>query len=429
MGAFSLHVFARAFGRASTEYIRRKCALFLCIEDGLRQSEIRVLEDLMQYIIDRHCFISCLFGVAFCSSVFGIGNRVMQNIPVEDCKKKRTLGQFFTKGDCWLRPQIKRFIAASGAYIAYDPFAGDGCLLHKAREDIDMITQIRGLDIDRSLGWEWNDSLEEIPHIDGAIIITNPPYISNYSARRKRINESLEKYFNKTDYDDVYLIALDRMLEAQNNVVAIIPETFINSSYRQKSKLSSVSILEENPFYDTDTPVVVVCFDGREKGYEEIAVYKDSSYVCTLRDLEESRIKPAGNVDMRFNARDGWLAVRCVDSTNPNDMLRFGFKKDIDYDWESGIKASSRLLTLIDLDVPKEKRECFIMHCNKILNDIRNKSHDLILSPFKGNMKNGVRRRRLDFYTCRAIIEKAYEIVLQRKSTSKYKQGILWEQV
>ena len=37
MGAFSLHVFAQAFGRASTECMKRKCALFLCIEDGLRR--------------------------------------------------------------------------------------------------------------------------------------------------------------------------------------------------------------------------------------------------------------------------------------------------------------------------------------------------------------------------------------------------------
>jgi hypothetical protein len=299
--------------------------------------------------------------------------------------------------------------------------------LRKVQEDIDSIEQIIGLDIDKSLGWKRNDSLENIPHIEDAIIITNPPYLSNYSARRKRINESLEKYFDKTDYDDVYLIALDRMIEAQDNVVAIIPETFINSSYRQKSKLNSISILEENPFQDTDTPVVVVCFDGKEKNFEEISIYKDSNYICTLKDLEESRVKPTGNVDMRFNAKDGWLAVRCVDSTNPNDMLRFGFKKDIDYDWERGIKVSSRLLTLIDIDIPKEKRKRFIMCCNKILNDIRNKSHDLILSPFKGNMKNGVRRRRLDFYTCRAIIEKAYEIVVQKKAKAMYKQGNLWE--
>ena len=81
---------------------------------------------------------------------------------------------------------------------------------------------------------------------------------------------SRAKYFKKTDYDDVYLIALDRMIEAQENVVAIIPETFINSSYRQKSKLNSISVLEENPFQDTDTPVVVVCFVVNEKSFKKM---------------------------------------------------------------------------------------------------------------------------------------------------------------
>ena len=112
-----------------------------------------------------------------------------------EAKKKRSLGQFFTRGDCWLRPQVKEFIVESGAHVAYDPFAGDGCLLRKVQSDVSEIRETAGLDIDKTLGWKWNDSLENIPHLDGAIIITNPPYISNYSARRKHINESLEKYF------------------------------------------------------------------------------------------------------------------------------------------------------------------------------------------------------------------------------------------
>ena len=88
--------------------MRRKCALFLCIEDGLRQSKTGVLEGIMQYTIDRHCFISYLLGMACCSSAFGLESRSMKNVPVKDCKKKRALGQFFTKGDCWLRPQIAK---------------------------------------------------------------------------------------------------------------------------------------------------------------------------------------------------------------------------------------------------------------------------------------------------------------------------------
>ena len=112
---------------------------------------------------------------------------------------------------------------------------------------------------------------------------------------------------------------------------------------------------------------------------------------------------------MRFNDINGWLGVRCVDTTNPDDMIRFAYKDDIDYNWDKGIKVSSRLLTLISIDVPLDSRTAFIAECNRILAHIREVSHDVILSPFKGNMKNGVRRRRLDFMTCRAIVERAYK--------------------
>lgn len=321
-------------------------------------------------------------------------------------KKKIIYGQFFTKGSVWLREHIKKFILDSKTDLAYDPFAGAGDLLNVAKEL--GYSRIEGLDVDANLNWKLNDSLELIPHLDNAIIITNPPYISNYSATRKKVGENLKKYFDASNYDDVYLIALDKMLDAEDYVVAIIPETFINSNYQQKNRLHSITILEENPFDDTDTPVLVACFDGKEKSLSEVKVYKNDKYVNSLGNIENMRLIPNKNIKMIFNDKSGWLGVRCVDTTNPNDMLKFDFKENIDYDWDNGIKVSSRLLTLIQIDIPESKRKAFIDACNYILNITREQTDDIIFSPFKGNMKNGRRRRRLDFITCRAIIEKAY---------------------
>ena len=342
-----------------------------------------------------------------------------------ELRHKKTLGQFFTEGSCWLRPQVVAFIRATKCKKAYDPFAGTGCLFDPVQQAVPEIEKCIGLDIDRNLGWPINDSLVKIPHEENAVIVTNPPYISNYSAARKKIGTDLKKYFDSTDYDDVYLLALDKMLEAQKNVVAIIPETFINSPYRQKHLLKSITILEDNPFLDTDTPVVVVCFDSIEKPYSEIQIYKDSEFICTLDDVERCRMVPDNSVKLKFNDPDGWLGVRCVDTTDPNNMLHFDFKENIDYNWEKGIKVSSRLLTLISMDVPEKKRQAFIDECNSILDEVRTRSHDIILSPFKGNMKNGVRRRRLDFMTCRAIIERAYHKVVDAKK-AKLKQAELF---
>ena len=178
--------------------------------------------------------------------------------------KKRALGQFFTKGELWLKPQVMDFIKKTDSSIAYDPFAGAGDLLRVAKAKCGF-AEVVGLDIDEKLAWSHNDSLLNIPHIDDAIIITNPPYISSYSAARKGLVQGLAKYFATSSYNDIYLIALDKMIEAQDNIVAIIPETFINSNYEKKNLLYSITILEENPFHDTENPVIVACFDGKFK--------------------------------------------------------------------------------------------------------------------------------------------------------------------
>lgn len=329
--------------------------------------------------------------------------------------RKRTLGQFFTKDENWLKSQVVDFVMTAGCAIAYDPFAGGGDLLRVAKEKLGF-TEVVGLDIDKSLNWRTNDSLLSIPHIDNAIIITNPPYISNYSAARKGLDADLKKYFEGSSYPDVYMIALDKMLQAQKKIVAIIPETFINSKYKQKELLSSITILEENPFDDTETPVLVACFDGRKKSLFDVRVYKNGDYVNSLGNIEKSRLKPSGLLEMTFNDPDGWLAVRCVDTTNPANMIKFDRKENINYDWSHRIKVSSRLLTLIQIDIETKDRGDFIDICNGLLYNIREQTSDIILSPFKGNMKDGRRRRRLDFMTCRALVERAYSELYNHKN-------------
>lgn len=320
--------------------------------------------------------------------------------------KKIKLGQFFTKATLWLKPQVEDFIKNSKCNVAYDPFAGGGDLL-KAANDILNFKEIKGLDIDASLEWETNDSLMNIPHIDNAIIITNPPYIAKQSASRKKID--LSQYFSLSSYDDVYLIALDKMLEAQKQVVAIIPESFINSSYRQKSKIHSITILEENPFEDTENPVCVVCFDGKEKNYNQIKVYKNDKLVNNLQNIFDIRIEPSNSIKITFNTLEGWLGLRAIDSTDDKTFINFDYKENFDYDWEHNIKVSSRHLSLIQIDVPCGKRDDFIKRCNEIIQQIRIDSSDILLTPFKGNTKSGVRRRRLDFRLARAIMEIAFE--------------------
>ncbi|HUX36193.1 MAG TPA: hypothetical protein VMV71_04155 [Candidatus Paceibacterota bacterium] len=298
-----------------------------------------------------------------------------------------------------------------GAVVVYDPFAGNGDLL-KVANDIGIKKTV-GLDIDSKLGWKLNDSLIRIPKIEGSVIITNPPYLTNYSAKRKKIFEQVSKYFASTNYDDLYQIALEKCLDAGTGVI-IIPETFINSSF-PKDRLNSITILEDNPFEDTENPVCIVCFDGKRKSLHDVQIYKNDASIGSLEYFERLRLKPSNSVPFKFNDVSGPLALRAVDTTDPQKTISFMRKEVLDYDL-SGIKHSSRLITIIQTDFSRGKLDALIGHSNAILADLRSRTKDVILSPFKGNRKDGLRRRRLDYATARAILETASERVAPSKN-------------
>ena len=337
--------------------------------------------------------------------------------------KKVKLGQFFTKDSVWLKPQIIEFIKTTRCNIAYDPFAGGGDLLNAATAILGF-NKVKGLDIDSSLSWDLNDSLLNIPHVDDAIIITNPPYIAKQSASKKKLD--LSKYFNFSKYDDVYLIALDKMIESQKYIVAIIPESFINSNYKKKDLINSITILEENPFTDTENPVCVVCFDGISKLKSQIKVYKNDELITNYDHILSLKPEPTNCIKITFNDLNGWLGLRAIDSTNDKTFINFDFKENFDYDWDNNIKVSSRHFSLISIDIQRENRKYFVDECNRILEELRNKSSDIILTPFKGNTKNGKRRRRLDFRLARAIMEMAYKNIYDNKGGAKHVQQKLF---
>jgi len=320
-----------------------------------------------------------------------------------ELNKKKSLGQYFTHAPLWAKPHIIKFIKDSGTKIAFDPFAGNGDLL-KFSSQIGY-TETYGLDIDEKLNWEKNDSLITIPKLENSIIITNPPYLAKYSAKRKGIYSTVSKYFRNNGYDDLYKVGLNKILEASNYIVAIIPETFINSTF-SKDRVKSITILEENPFLDTEVPVCVVCFDNNDRDLKEIEVYKNDQFIGYLGYIENFRKVPKNIININFNEKNGQVALRAVDTTNPNEKIKFLLLDDLDYD-RNKIKVSSRLITIIDIPFINNIND-FIKICNKILYEYREDISDIILSPFKGNMKDGIRRRRLDYRTARAILEEAY---------------------
>ena len=187
----------------------------------------------------------------------------------------------------------------------------------------------------------------------------------------------------------------------------IIPETFINSKF-PKNRLVSITIIEDQLFNDTENPICVICFDNKNKVYDQIDVYKNNELKGKLGYFEKLRRTPHKNIFIKFNMPQGQIALRAVDTTNPQNPISFMKPEEINYNLED-IKQSSRLITVIEVKADNEMIDKIIEYSNKLLFDFRKKTYDILLSPFKDNKKNGERRRRLDYMTARSFLEEAYE--------------------
>ena len=328
--------------------------------------------------------------------------------------KKQNLGQFNTKKDVWLRPHILEFIMDSGCDTIVDPFAGKGDLLYLFPQHKRI-----GYDIDPNLSWELNDGLVDVPGHGNAIVVTNPPYLAKNSAKRN--NFSSYKYFKDNDYEDLYQIAIHRVLARYQKAVFIIPETYFQNGIFT-SYLQSHTVIEENPFTDTDCPICVACFhttnDFMAIAGNNYDVYKNDEFLFNKNTLEDilwdfnfnrhgycAWSVPSYNIT--FNDPNGNLGLRGVDGVYENDRIRFCRPEDLDYDLNN-IKESSRAITLIDVE-GLNISDKFIEKANVLLQTLRHRTHDVVLSPFKNNNRLGQRRRRLDFKWARKILEKAME--------------------
>lgn len=323
---------------------------------------------------------------------------------------KTARGRFYTTQDHWLTPPVVAFIedALPETMSFLDPFAGAGHLLELCAGRFQL--PIEGFDL-HVAPWRPNDSLRHIPATD-ALIVTNPPYLAKHSASRKGVAETVAHYYRETGLDDLYQIALRRCLEAARFTVAIIPETFLNSNF-EKASLTLLSVLEQNPFEDTENPVCVACFDTKRSDGEEAArLFVEERYCGTYGELFGLRRTCPRDDRIVFNDPDGEIALRAVDSTDPASPIAFLPAEHFDYD-RSNIKVSSRLLTYLSVrELPPSRRQELIDTANRRLAMLREASQDLVLSPFKGNNKAGKRRRRLDYALARALlIESLAELI------------------
>lgn len=325
--------------------------------------------------------------------------------------KKVDLGQFNTKRDVWLKPQVLRFIENSGCSRVLDPFAGHGDLLDVACSL--GFDDVIGLDVDPILKWDTNDSLVNIPVYDNTLVITNPPYFSKVSAKTKK-SDIFDKYLDGSIYTDIYQQAIENVLDKYDKAVFIIPETYLLTDFF-KDHLYSLTILEDNPFEDTDCPVCVACFKKRamfEGMGSDFQIYKNSKLVLTYWELVRilKRYSKKNVLKIKFNDPKGNIGLRGVDGVKSNDRIRFCLPEELNYDVEN-IKNSSRAITILNVTADRIlqfNEKTLIDKANKLLTVFRRETKDVVLAPFKNNNEHGKRRRRLDFGWARRILNTTF---------------------
>ena len=345
-------------------------------------------------------------------------------------KTKRDLGQFFTRDSVWMRPHIKHHIEAlSVRYdICVDPFAGDGHLLQLVNEvGFQTIGHDIDVDICKSRGWgKPNDSIRRVIQHNEAFVLTNPPYLAKNSA--KRMKSPMVEYFSGgfiptlddsllNVLDDLFKLAIEQTIAKYEDSIWIVPESGIqdlDDLPHWKDRLHSVTILEDNPFDDTEHPVCVMIFSTSNPLNQ---VWKNDTLLGTydeLRRVHNQTAKgPSKLTHMKFNAPEGTLGYRAVDGTREDGSMRIKFCRgeELGYD-RSNIKISSRHLTYIEIELEGELLDKVITEANRRIDAYRESTHDVFLTAFMGNTKTGKRRRRLDYKLARKIFNTGYEAVI-----------------
>ncbi len=340
---------------------------------------------------------------------------------------KRDLGQFFTRDAVWLRPHIRDWISnLQHTYTTcVDPFAGEGHLLNIAST---FGFEVKGHDCDPTIcashGWgEPNDSIMKIISHENAFVLTNPPYLAKNSARRLR--SPMFRYFkeghvplhnprNLPILDDLAKLAIDQNIRRFDDSIWVVPESLIQDLSDLPDwieNLHSITILEKNPFDDTEHPVCVMIFSSSNpiqqiwKNDELLGNYPDLKAIHDSFATGDSRLTP-----MRFNSPNGPLGFRAVDGTREDGSMciRFCRGDELGYPREN-IKVSSRHLTYIDIEIEGEVLDATIAEVNRTIDEYREATHDVFLTAFMGNTKTGERRRRLDYKLARVMFNKAYE--------------------
>jgi len=316
---------------------------------------------------------------------------------------KTELGQFYTTTNPFKHPQMLRWLQERGAGARWlEPFAGANNIVRMVQEVLPGSVFV-SYDIEPGAkGVQQRDTLTAYPQGFDAVV-TNPPYLARNSARRRGLTTALEVM---GEWEDLYLRCLEECLAHTKHVAAIIPESFIVSG-AHRERLECVISLNEKMFDDTEHPVCLAMFSENRTG--DFEVWVGTRRVGMWSDLTEDGLGETRAASMRFNDKKGRIGLMAVDNTK-GASIEFVHGTSIPAE---EIKHSSRHRTRIHVagfaKLGKTELAEIIETANEVLAEWRERTGDVLMSPFMGLREDGVYRRRLSYATAAKILTVAGE--------------------
>ncbi|MBC6444837.1 MAG: hypothetical protein GDA50_05295 [Alphaproteobacteria bacterium GM202ARS2] len=311
--------------------------------------------------------------------------------------EKRTRGCYYTQGNPF---RLEAFVdwatrAQLDEHTILEPFAGCNNLITMLR-DVGLCRAYQSYDsAPTAQDVVQRDTLRAFPS-GYHVCVTNPPWLARNSATRRGLA------YLATRYDDLYKHCLELCLQHCRFVAALVPATFLQSGLFRARLHTYILLHDRGLFTDTDNPVCLALFDAQPS--PDVLIYHDDRKIGWISELEAHLPRPAMSVPLRFNDKHGALGFVSFDNT-VEPSIRFCPAEEIE---AYPVKGTSRFFTRIGGDVGRDV--VGLAHAlNERVWDMRAKTCDVLLTPFKGLRADGVYRRRMSFALARGLISEALQ--------------------
>lgn len=329
--------------------------------------------------------------------------------------EKRATGRYYTRGNPFLLKPFRAWAEALNLnqQTVLEPFAGDNSIPQLIREAQLQCRDWALFDIKPAAAEvQQRDTLADFPK-GFDVCITNPPWLARNSATRRGL-----PFPSDTQHNDIYKYALEKCLTNCKWVAAIIPEAFIRSGLFLHRLRDFVSLVPQEQhgracarlpkdgakvspfmFADTEHPVGLALFGPAPQiGALSVKIWRNNQCLGELEKLRSHLPLRSHNREIVFNEPAGNVGLIAVDNTVAAS-IRFCPPAEL-----AGYSVRYQGRSITKLHVPWEVD---VGKLNAHLANIREKTHDVFLTAFKGLRRDGQYRRRLDWALARAIVDAA----------------------